>query len=658
MARNLATSSLLVYSILSCSVLGENLTFFTEISILDHFPSFTEDFSAILNRVKTIAIAIDGDYYESGDFLGDLVPVVKHNHSVMVYYFSWDLDEQDLCFSAWRDEILQRFYAENYRRRKRSSAGMEGSLSDFQDSWFRTAITGYIVIVSLEMLPNAIDCLVDPLGIYLILLDVDATEEVLEKVYENIMIAWEVERSYEVYVMLHNDTLTIHPFMRNPLRNNSFGVLMNFRERPENFIKNMNGYPLRIEMFHSAFNYLRINKTTGVKYFEGTDAEAMRALRVFMNFTAIFQQPDGDMFGYKLPNGSFTGTLGRISTRKSDLALTGFFVKDYSNPDMEFTMPVYLDELCCVVQKAKQIPKYWIPLLCFHEYVWFCLLLSILASSSFWRAIRWCEERMFPDKELLIQLENQSSRKTLQLFIDTTIIFISSPLRRHTRVTSERMFIASVLMMSVVVVAIFQSNLSTAFTRPIYYRDITSLAALDKANLKIGVKYKGMLDDLFPPEDSELNEHLRHQIKIVDLLSIPLIEMVMKDPSLATVTRKSTVKLENAKYFHTGKVFLVPECPKMYNLAYVLPKNSVFFKQINFVMLHLDRGGFMGKWIQEMNWNTTWLNRRRLGFVEEEKFRIYDFVDFQLPFYVLLIGSVISFLVLLVEIYKSKKAKK
>uniref|UniRef100_A0A1B0CS12 Uncharacterized protein n=1 Tax=Lutzomyia longipalpis TaxID=7200 RepID=A0A1B0CS12_LUTLO len=642
----------------------ENLSSIVIPSKLSNFEKFSEDIPEIMSVVKSIVIGIDGDYYDSADLLDELVHV-QRKQDVLVYYFSWILDEEELCFKQWRDEVVKEISVTKHRRRKRWLRDIHGNreefLSTFMTSWFRNSNTGYIFAVSPEMLANVVDCFVEPTGIYLVLIDAPANEEILEVVRENLLVAWKIERSYQVFVMLQNETFALHPFLRDPQHNNSYGTLMNFRKRPRDVLRNLHGYPLRIDMFHSAFNYLRRNKKTGEISFVGADAEVMRALKDFFNFSENLQQPDDDAFGYKLPNGSFTGTLGRLSAHRCDIALTGFFVKDYLNPDMEFTVPVYLDELCCVVQKSKQIPKYWLPLLCFKKHVWFCLLLSIFLSTVCREFIRCCEFRMIPDPVAFYHRLNlpQSVLKNPKfitrmwhLFVDSTIILVSSPLRRCTRVTSERIFLSSILILSLVVVAIFQSNLSTVFTHPIYYQDITTL------QLKITVKYKAMLDDLFPPEASEISEHLRHRIKIINLTSIPLIETVMKDPTLATVTRKSTVLLENAKYFQTGEVFLVPECPKMYNLAYVMPKNSVFQRKFNRVLLFLTRGGFLEKWIGDMNHNTTWLNRKKLGYTEEQKFRIFNLEDMQLPFYVLLIGCTFSFAVLLCEVYFNRKHRR
>ncbi|GAB0091173.1 glutamate receptor [Sergentomyia squamirostris] len=654
-------------TLLTKVVLGDgfgNLTIPIGESRLDDYVNFLPDLGDILAHVENIIIATDGEISELGDFLDDIIPTVEVNHTVIVYYFDWILQGIELCPDArefHREVMVNHFRGKRWAREDRKV------LTNFQGSWFRNAEVGYIVVISMEMLSNAIDCLINTLGIFVILI-VDSVDdaEVLHIVHDNLLASWNYQRAYQIYVMLPEGTYTLHPFVRDPLRNNSFGVLMPYQERPVNIFNDFNGYPVRMDMFHSAFNYERHDRTTGVLYFEGADAEVMRSLRAKFNFTTIFQKPDGDSFGYRLSNGSFTGAIGRIASHRSDLAVTGFFVKDYHCPDMEFTMPVYRDELCCVVQKAKMIPKYWLPLLCFEPLVWICLLLTIIVASFLWRGIRWCE-RLLSDDELLVQRVNLSrfvlqnkgvGGRWWQYTVDVAILLASSPMRRITRVTSERVFLSSILLVSLITVSIFQSNLSTAFTRPYYYRDISTLKALDDADLIIGIKYKAMLDDLFPSEASVTFKHLRDQIKVINQTSIPLIEQVMKNSAFATVTRKTMVMLENAKYFRSGEVFLVPECPKIYNLAYVMAKHSVFGRRINKALLLLTRGGFLEKWIDDMNFNVTWDNLKRFGYPNENYFHNVSLADLQLPFYVLLIGTVFSFLVLMIEFYMADKLMK
>lgn len=272
-------------------ILCNNLATINKNSVIDRFTTFSKDIPEILSGLKTVVIAIDGDYDESMEILEDLVPQIKRNHSVLVYYLNWTLEKRDLCHIHWQYESMKGVVIHEEHRRKRSISGNGNILSSFQNTWFRRSITGYILVISLNMLMNTMECIVEPLGVYLIIIDAPATESVLDIMREHLLIGWAIKRSFQIYVMLLNETFTLHPFAQDPMRNDSYGVLMKFNQRPLNILKDLNGYPLRIEMFHSAFNFQRTDPQTGAVRFEGTDAEVMRSLKAFMNFSGnIFRK--------------------------------------------------------------------------------------------------------------------------------------------------------------------------------------------------------------------------------------------------------------------------------------------------------------------------------------------------------------------------------
>jgi hypothetical protein len=93
---------------------------------------------------------------------------------------------------------------------------------------------------------------------------------------------------------------------------------------------------------------------------------------------------DGMKFGFRNPNGSFTGALKTIKSRASDVAFVGYFIKDYETRDIEFSSSLYSDELCLVTKKAERIPQYLLPLLVFNRTFWFVLgLETIFGNDSF-----------------------------------------------------------------------------------------------------------------------------------------------------------------------------------------------------------------------------------------------------------------------------------
>lgn len=118
---------------------------------------------------------------------------------------------------------------------------------------------------------------------------------------------------------------------------------------------------------------------------------------------------------------------------------------------------------------------------------------------------------------------------------------------------------------------------------------------------------------------------------------------------VATITRKSTVSLDNSVYFTKKQLYLIPECPKIYNLGYMIAKSSVYLERINQILLDIQRYGLMEKWIRDIDFITTLQYIR--DFDEDNiNVKILSMKDLQFPFFLLLFGCTSSFGMWVLEI--------
>lgn len=376
----------------------------------------------------------------------------------------------------------------------------------------------------------------------------------------------------------------------------------------------------------------------------------------FFSISDDLQKVDQDSFGFRLENGSFTGTIGRLSDQNSDIALTGFFIKDYLTPHIEFTPSLYSDDLCCIVPKSAKLSPLILPLACFENSVWLLLFITTILCGSFWSFLRLLNELYIVNKTVDIfnrsfKIKNGSKYvQFFQIIIDCFIIVLSAPLRRFPKVTSERLFLSSICMISLIFVSIFQSGLSSVFIKPMYYKDIDTLVELDNSNFSIHLKHHAMLDDLFLDSNSTMKKNLRNKLVLSPRSSMSRLVYRTNE---AYITRKSTTKLSNEIYFLNNQLHLVKECPILYNIGFVFPKNSVFKERINEILLNLLNGGFMEKWIKDMYYTTTLRHIKDINF-QYQNFKILNLSDMQLPFCVLGCGLIISIFVLLMEKMYSK----
>ncbi|XP_062539174.1 uncharacterized protein LOC134207475 [Armigeres subalbatus] len=533
----------------------------------------------------------------------------------------------------------------------------------FAKIWDQNHDYGYIVFVSWNAFLLSIRCLLDPYGTYLFVLSEDSSLD-LDRLKDFFYSTWMHQGVFKIFFLIQEKIYAYDPFMADgPKKYGVLRELLNVEDIPSVPQRNFKGYPLRIDVFRSTYSDTIVDKNGKILDFVGADLEAGRAFTDAMNFAPTLLPPDKEGFGYKLPNGSFNGVIGRLLRRESDIAFVGFFIKDYFSRDIEFTTGIYTDELCCLVKKASRVPEYLLPITIFPGDLWGLLFVMGIICALVWILLRagiraksvsgvhWNQTRRLA---YLFNLSDEIRdaplyRKMVQICVDTYILLVSGPYQRFTRSGIERLMLFGIMMVSLIFVSMFQSSLSSVFLNPVYYKDIDSLQRLDESGLQIPVKYKGFTDDVFPANYSPMMESLRDKM-IFNPIKGSMLDVVAKSTKIATVTRRSTLSLDNAIFITTKQLFMIPECPRLYNLAFVVPRHSVLLEGINVFILEMLNGGLINHWIDVMNFNATLRDWKKMMGSHEENFKILTLIDMQFPFYLLAIGLILSGLIFVIEL--------
>ncbi|CAD6992302.1 unnamed protein product [Ceratitis capitata] len=279
----------------------------------------------------------------------------------------------------------------------------------------------------------------------------------------------------------------------------------------QRIFQNLHGYPLRTYIFHSVYSNIEVftNETTRkIIGATGADGKVADLLANKMNFTMDLQWPDDAFFGARSSNGSYNGAIGRIVRFETDLIITGFFIKDYLTRDIAFSSPVYMDELCCYVKKASRIPQSILPLFAVNVDIWITFIFVGFVCPFIWMLLRYLNLSTLANRAAFSQPEKlkiQELRYITQshvqqykrIVIDAWVMWVRVNLVYYPPFTSERVFIASLSLVSVIFGALFESSLATGYIRPLHYKDINSMKELDEANIRIYIKHAAMRDDLF-----------------------------------------------------------------------------------------------------------------------------------------------------------------
>lgn len=363
------------------------------------------------------------------------------------------------------------------------------------------------------------------------------------------------------------------------------------------------------------------------------------------------------LYSSRQPNGSYSGGVGRAHRHELDIIFAGFFIKDYLTTRIQFSAAVYMDDLCLFVKKAQRIPQSIVPLFAVRVDVWLCFLLVGFVCTFIWLCFRAINLRLqieSIDGEAKRLVEAARLCIAWRIFVDTWVVWVRASINRFPPYYSERIFLASLCLVSVIFGALLESSLATAYIRPLYYKDPNTLEELDNSQMPIYIKHPAFRDDLFVGSDSEVYKRLDAKMKLVGEGEDRLINMVSKLGTFAGVTRAASLDLNDRRYLMTHKVHKIPQCPKTYHIGFVLPRPSPYLEGMNIVLLRLLAGGVMDFWISQVKEQAT-LNIQKypdyLAELNVGQWKVLRLSDVQLAFYALAIGCLLASLVAVLEFY-------
>lgn len=152
------------------------------------------------------------------------------------------------------------------------------------DKWRKFKLDGYIIFSSMEDIEKLIGCLVNRYGTFLFIVDREVENlnyfNTIDEIFRK---AWKDYKNFKFFILVKKKIFTFNPYK---FHNNSFGLTREFRDLyTDEDLKQMNGYPLYVEIFWSAFSIF-----SGPKFeqFQGPDIDATKMIYQRMNATCEY----------------------------------------------------------------------------------------------------------------------------------------------------------------------------------------------------------------------------------------------------------------------------------------------------------------------------------------------------------------------------------
>ncbi|XP_060521138.1 uncharacterized protein LOC132698826 [Cylas formicarius] len=400
-----------------------------------------------------------------------------------------------------------------------------------------------------------------------------------------------------------------------------------------NDVKRLNGYPIRVSMLErqpTALRHLPLG-LQGIsiyknKRFFGEDGMILSGLSEIMNFTITFiDDPNAQIYGKVLDNGTATGTLGQILRREIDLQANGRYVEDTGNEDFEFGLQYDRDQMCVVVPKALPFPRWKLALRVFKGkfFLYFFIALALCAYLNY-----KLTKRYDSIMEIIAVMLSQSSQSVLY------------------QSTSRKIFLLGLMLFILNLSVIYFAHVLYSFSNHTFYPDINTIDELDKSNLTIKSAF-----NIFSSIPSAVyqrisNEKVVEDAKVDDIYN--RLKLVATARNCATTGRFKEIKqlIQTIQRHHEQNLLhVVPECPKSFYLAFIVPKGSPYLSTFNHYLSKFIEAGLVLKWRRDFRIViSSPLN------VKDDDLFVFRFEDLTFAFFVILYGHLISLAVFVGEI--------
>jgi len=415
---------------------------------------------------------------------------------------------------------------------------------------------------------------------------------------------------------------------------------------------NLHGYLLRVSMFPYVVTAIEIvkNDTEGSSYkYRGRDGLILDVLAKYMNFTPYVMLPSDNIFSsIEFANGTVTGPLKDIADGEADIAMNSVFLKVSYVAHIDHITPViHFGKMCVLVPKALRVPV-WVSLFrCFSIVLWAVLIVTYILSAIFLHALRTFS---FSHQSHEHMRWSTSLSHILNIFLSIPFIKIFT-----FTVQSQRMFVTSCMLFSIVVTCVFQGSLFNKLKNPVYSKDIDTLEELDESGLPIFALDEDLHDvfdlidtptakrlskrfTVYEGSDDKVNQTAYHRNSSV-LLSLIFIEMSFKTyPMLPHLVHR------------------VEECPMTYFSSYMVPKGSPYLKRINTLFARMFEAGLSYKWYNDAIYEKYLPLHLRFAnsYFQDPRQSPFSFTDLLIAFIFLIFGFSLSGAVLFIEYYLNK----
>ncbi|XP_064117842.1 glutamate receptor ionotropic, delta-2-like [Macrobrachium nipponense] len=417
----------------------------------------------------------------------------------------------------------------------------------------------------------------------------------------------------------------------------------------ETDLKDFEGAPLRIATFdHPPSVVYALDGDGNIVSRLGVDMQIVKRLAKAMNFTPEFLEvPHDQLWGYELPNGTWTGLVGKVFYEHADIGACNVFLELHRWKMVDYSVPYNFERGCFVAPSPKPLLNWKSPILPFAWDTWTFIAASLLVGGFL----------LYLIATLSISPE---SREFHSLSYDYLYITASLTMRSGDVVplhTPLQIYIGFVGIFSLIVSTAYSANLVAFLSVTQMSAPIDTLKDLSASGLRIGgvAFWKTQFTASIDPVVQNFANVLESNVDLSALFDR------VEAGDFALIENKQYLELQaGARYTYGSRttIRIVGECLLPYSIGLAFQKNSPLKQAFDGVILRLFESGVVSKWQKEVvdYFRQQYKEKRQQRADEEgalEGSKPLKLEQLQGAFYVMGVGYLLSALIFVAEVVAS-----
>ncbi|XP_069685966.1 probable glutamate receptor [Periplaneta americana] len=381
----------------------------------------------------------------------------------------------------------------------------------------------------------------------------------------------------------------------------------------------------------------------GWMYEDGLELRLLKVLLEKINMSAVFRQAIPNPWGKIFKNGTWTGILGEVQRRESDVAFGGVIIDEWRWKAVDMTIPYIWDSMKWHVPCAKPMLRWMSLTMVFTPTLWVVFAIVYVAMSFFmWLLVKihgWLRQK---------KSQYYSSLVKCFLYMWGVILGVSSPDEVPSSSTIRYVFFMW-LVFCLAFNTVYQTYLTSFLIDPGLQHQLSSEDEILNSGLKFGYH------TLFTLRYKDLTQKRYSRSTLCTNITLCLKRLAEKGDYAFLTSDTLSKHMRAYKYMDSsGKPLFCNLDDSFAHVWYAMcfQRGSPFLDRFNFIIRCVLQAGLIDQWQRELKYKGILYGKKYHDYHTEndDEYQVLSLSHLQSVFYVLALGSFLSCIVCLCEV--------